>query len=370
MNSARKATRDVRNSRRSLLQTTLCGILFVGSAATASAQDAVLASGLISTRGIAVNSTTGSIYGVDSRSGTITVIDGKSHNALMIAVGKRPLAIAVNSVTDRIYVANAGSGTVSVLDGANNTILATVDVGAQPYVLAADEANNKVYVSNTYSSVMTVIDGATNSTSTIKSGSADAMYIDAKTNNIYLLGYEDANLTLMSGADGSRVKLPLGAIHLWGIAPDEARQTLYVTRIGSGDIVAMDERSHHVVFIATGKMPCALAVNSKTNTVYVANYQDGTVTVIDGGKHIATNTIAVGRHPQAIALDSTANRIYVANTLDSTVSVIDGSSNKVLATVAAGQNPYAFAIEPRSGNVYAATLGEPSVRRIQVDTRP
>ena len=93
-------------------------------------------------------------------------------------MGDDPLAIAVNSVTNRVYVLNTTSGTVSVLDGKTDAVVATVNVGKWPYVLAANPAENKVYVSNIFSNVITIIDGVTNTTKTVSAGSADAIAID------------------------------------------------------------------------------------------------------------------------------------------------------------------------------------------------
>jgi DNA-binding beta-propeller fold protein YncE len=61
---------------------------------------------------------------------------------------------------------------------------------------------------------------------------------------------------------------------------------------------------------AAGTNPDAIAVNSVTNKVHVAN-SGGTVTVIDGATN-ATTTVAVSS-PVAIAVDSVTNKVYVAN---------------------------------------------------------
>jgi len=79
--------------------------------------------------------------------------------------------------------------------------------------------------------------------------------------------------------------------------------------------------------VPTGDKPYAIGVNSVTNRMYVANADDGTLTVIDGATH-STATIAVGSNPQAVAVNPVTNKIYVANANPSgTVTVIDGVSN-------------------------------------------
>jgi YVTN family beta-propeller protein len=213
--------------------------------------------------------------------------------------------------------------------------------------------------------LLTIIDGATNATRTLKTGSADAIAVDSTSNKVYLLGYESSHLTVLQGDDSVSQK-SAGAMHLWGMALDEAAGKLYVTRISNGDVVAMDTQSDKIAPMATGRFPCAVAVNAKTSMVYVANCFDDSVTVIDGGKNRVVATVKVGSHPQAVAVDPETNLIYVANTHGDSVSVIDGGNNKVMATVPAGTHPYAMAVDPGSSILYVANLGQPVFTRVDV----
>jgi YVTN family beta-propeller protein len=321
---------------------------------------------LISPRGIVLNPASNKVYAVDPGHHAVAIIDVAAHTSSRVKVGDDPLAIAVNSVTGRVYVLNTTSGTVSVLDGKTDAVIATVNVGKWPYVLAANPAENKVYVSNIFSNAITIIDGVTNITKTVNAGSADAIAVDSKRNKVFLLGYEASSLIVLNGSDNSLSRMPAGAMHLWGIALDETAATLYVTRIGNGDVVAIDENSNTFTSIGAGQLPCAVAVNAKTNTVYVANYGDDSVTVIDGAKGVAVTTLPVGSRPMAIAVDSQSNLIYVANMHGNSVTVIDGSSNKVVATLPAGSHPYAMALDAANATLFVANLGEPSFTRIDL----
>ncbi len=320
---------------------------------------------LISARAIVFNPAANKVYAVDPGRHAVAVFAVGTHSARSVRVGDDPLAIAVNPVTNRVYVANTGSGTVSVLDGKSDAILATVNVGQRPYVLAANVADNKVYVSNTFSDLLTIIDGATNATRTVKTGSADAIAVDSTGNKVYLLGYESSHLTVLQGDDSMSQK-PAGAMHLWGMALDEAAKKLYVTRISNGDVVAMDTQSDKITPMTTGRFPCAVAVNAKTRMVYVANCFNDSVTVIDGGISKVVATVRVGSHPQAVAVDPRTNLVYVANTHGDSVSVIDGANNKVMATVPAGPHPYAIAVDAGSSTLYVANLGEPTFTRVDL----
>src|SRR5271165_5007753 len=68
--------------------------------------------------------------------------------------------------------------------------------------------------------------------------------------------------------------------------------------------------------VPAGNSPHSVAVNSATNKTYVANYSDGTVTVIDGATN-STTTVTVGFYPYAVAVNAATNKIYVANSCGS-----------------------------------------------------
>src|ERR1700693_48085 len=64
--------------------------------------------------------------------------------------------------------------------------------------------------------------------------------------------------------------------------------------------------------VGVGMGPYAVAHNSATNKIYVANVESNNVTVIDGMTS-QTTTVAVGAEPWAIAVNPITNKIYVVN---------------------------------------------------------
>ena len=87
--------------------------------------------------------------------------------------------------------------------------------------------------------------------------------------------------------------------------------------------------------IPVGTQPSGVAANPKTNTIYVPNSFDSTVSVINGRTNTVTTTIPVGSTaiPAGAAANPKTNTIYVANFDSNTVSVISGRTNTVTATV-------------------------------------
>ncbi len=74
--------------------------------------------------------------------------------------------------------------------------------------------------------------------------------------------------------------------------------------------------------------------------MYVANFEDDTVSVIDTGTNIVTHTISVGNTPRGITASN--GNIYVENYQDGTISKINPSTHAVTGTYAVGNTPAGF----------------------------
>ncbi len=85
---------------------------------------------------------------------------------------------------------------------------------------------------------------------------------------------------------------------------------------------------------------------TSSNTAYVANLNDDTVSVIRTSDNIVIDTITVGDGPYGVAVTPNGARVYVANVNDDTVSVIRTSDNTVIATITVGDGPRAVAVTP------------------------
>lgn len=103
--------------------------------------------------------------------------------------------------------------------------------------------------------------------------------------------------------------------------------------------------------VKVGESPWAISINPSTNKIYVTNFGNDSVSVIDGKTDTVIRNITVGENPDGVSIDYTKNIIYVANSGDGTVSVI--SDNKVHQTIPSGTNPYGIAVNPSTGKIYA-----------------
>jgi len=109
-----------------------------------------------------------------------------------------------------------------------------------------------------------------------------------------------------------------------------------------------------------------LAVNPATNRIYVTNFHDGTVSVVDGTNNTLMRNIKLPRYhgPVGIAVNPTTNRIYTTNPSADTpglenVGVIDGATNKLLTFVyfpcpCGNGGPVHVAVNPVTNRVFTA----------------
>ena len=155
-------------------------------------------------------------------------------------------------------------------------------------------------------------------------------------------------------------------------------------------------RSALVGSAPVGQGPSTLALNPATHTIYVANgYNDNgpqlpapgnTVSVIDTrrcqAQHISSckgpwPTIRVGSMPSAIAIDERTDTVYVSNVGDNTVSVFNGATcdaentsgcAQAPATVPVGLDPLGILADPVNHTVYVPDYGAIAVSGAQNST--
>jgi YVTN family beta-propeller protein len=95
-----------------------------------------------------------------------------------------------------------------------------------------------------------------------------------------------------------------------------------------------------------------VAVNAKTNRIYVTNEQSNTVSVINGVDHSVTH-VPVAAYPTALAIDEKGNRIFVASILGDAMTIIIGSTNATQPVpMPAGSHPNRVAYNATQKRVY------------------
>jgi DNA-binding beta-propeller fold protein YncE len=338
---------------------------------------------------VAVDPATSSVYVANEGANTVSVLNGATCSGVKtagcaqvaatihLAAASYPTGLAIDQATATLYVTDNGGNTVSVINAGtcNATDQAgctqtppTVTVGAGPFAIAVNATTDTVYVtdlgpyvpdfgSTNTGDTVSVINGATCNASdaagcaqtpptvTVGEGPA-AIAVNPVTNTVYVAN----NGVLYLGPFGDTVSV------IDGITCNGTVST------GCGKAPAL---------ITVGPQPYGVAVDSKTNTIFVANTDGGdgpgTLGVIRGATCDATVTIGctksppvipgLGRGTNGILFDPATDAVYTANLADATVSVVSvgrARSSTTPARVAVGGFPKALALDPANHTIYVA----------------
>ena len=121
---------------------------------------------------------------------------------------------------------------------------------------------------------------------------------------------------------------------------------------------AFAEEEGVIATITVGEVPSSIAFDSENNRMYVTNYIDDTVSVIDTATYSIIATVSIGNTPNGIAFDSENNRMYysLGNSLadiSKRIRFIDTADHSVSANIATAEPiAYGIAFDPVNNRMY------------------
>jgi DNA-binding beta-propeller fold protein YncE len=328
--------------------------------------------------------------------------------------------VSVDAATNTIYASNLNLPEIDVLNGATCNraqlggcaAVAEIPMKARQANLGAiDDTTHTLYASDESGSVA-VIDIATcNAQHT--AGCADGVkaripigdypgppVLDAATGTLYLPYGANANRIAVANVAGCRADMTTGCAQtpavikaggtVFFVAVSTKEDAIYAP-IVSGDTVEVvngatcNGEDHsgcgHIAATATvGPDPYGVAVDDATNSVYVANNNNGdgpgTLSVIDSATCNGTHTAgcvgnqpseAIGRSPILVAVDPLTDSVYVSDYSSADVAVVDGATCNAEVTSgcrrpapeqAVDSQPFGLAVNQSTNTVYAIDIGE------------
>lgn len=313
-------------------------------------------------QGIAIDSARNRIYATNSDDGTVSVIDGSANPPAVVAtvaVAANPLSVAVDSGGNRVYVAS--SSAVTVLDATSAAVLGKVSLSGTAGAVAVDATAHKAYVAETGSQVA-VINGIVLETEILLSLAVSPKAIAVVDGSRVYAAYSGSGI--VSIIDISRSKpVEVDRIYNLGtpsaLAIDSATGRLYVAESGANRVSVWTGDGAPVASqIAVQRLPSSIAIDATGRRAYVTD------TVLDGLTILNTDTLAsAGRLPlgtvnSGLAYDdiSASKRLYAANYAAGTISVIDPSSCQILANWHVGDRPWSVAVDPALQQLYSLTV--------------
>jgi YVTN family beta-propeller protein len=157
-----------------------------------------------------------------------------------------------------------------------------------------------------------------------------------------------------------------------------ANGNVYVADGAHNRVVALNEGGATLWSARLRGWPYAIVTSKDGKTLYVSDWTDAAVVVLDASSGAIKTTIAAGNHPNAMVLSSNGSNLYVACANDDTVKVIDAPSNTVRATINTGiftsalpgAIPNGLAITADGTILLVADAGENSVVAIDLSSNP
>ncbi|WAC28699.1 YncE family protein [Ancylobacter sp. SL191] len=246
-----------------------------------------------------------------------------------IPTGDDPMfGLGINTKTKTLYGTQTRDGSVGVIDLATGKVVAKLAKGEKAHVreVAVDEANNRAYVTvlgmrDTPSAVW-IIDGATNkivdSIDGLTGGIA-GIALDAKNNRLFLSALQ-ANEVVVVDLASKKVtnRFPTGGEGAINLVYDASGDQLFVANQGSGEVTVLDAKDGKLIKeIATGGGALSVALDAKRSILYVANRTGGFVSLIDTKTLDPIANVVTGSMPQTITVDAESGNVYVSNKVKS-----------------------------------------------------
>ena len=149
-------------------------------------------------------------------------------------------------------------------------------------------------------------------------------------------------------------KINVGLIPI-DIAVNSKTNKIYVSNFGDNTVSIINGGDNSIIStISIGNAPYGISINEDTNKIYIANQNDNSVSIIDGLTNTLINTITVESRPIQITVNSNTNKIYVVNQDSNTVSVIDGSTDAAINSISVGEVPFGIEVNKKTNKIYVA----------------
>jgi DNA-binding beta-propeller fold protein YncE len=367
----------------------------------------------------ALNQATHTVYvGFGNGTGGVAAFDANTCNATLLSgcsqIATLPdpqapfvPAVTVDRASNTIYAANA-TNTISVFDGrtcdANDLAGCAAETPgvvtvappvffAVSFWLTVDAPLHTVYVVNQKNDNLAAVDTnacngrdlpacATLNPPTIHTGGdPESVVVNQDTQTLYTANQIDNTVSVIDASrcnadttSGCRHPAPALTIpHPGVLAADPAAHTTYVTS-GANAVSMIDTRTCNahrpagcaqaLPTVTVGDFPGAIAVDRRTQTVYVANSgagATGTVSVINARTCNATHSAGCASlptlrvpagNPDDIAINAATNTVYVATITSSgpnLVSVFNGATCNAETSLGCHQTPATLAVGDSGG---------------------
>ncbi|HEY2495468.1 MAG TPA: beta-propeller fold lactonase family protein [Candidatus Angelobacter sp.] len=158
-------------------------------------------------------------------------------------------------------------------------------------------------------------------------------------------------------------------VHAQGAGVKPGIVSVYVANCDSNTVSIIDPTNNSVVgTIKVGTCPTGATSNPEGSQVYVTNENDNTVSVIDASTNMVVNTLDAVSRPFAVTFLPNGKQAYLSNTGSNIVSVIDSQRAALSGSITVGFGPAGMTLSPDARFLYVANFFSNSVSAIDTAT--
>jgi DNA-binding beta-propeller fold protein YncE len=304
---------------------------------------------------MAVNSSNHKIY-VAKDNDEIVVVDGPTRQILRTLDPNFGDLVVANPVANKIFVVNHNGG--GVINSADDTF-APLSLYFFATAAVLDSTHGRIYFvgrAQNGSNGIFAVDAATGALVGSKTGLAAfplSVAVKPNENTLYvgsatdLLAFDAADFTPKGSFARPAVKLACDSTVSGGLYFLDDYRVSNQQNV----VYAMNPATGVVANLAMGYRPFDIAINSRTNRIYVTDEQTNEILVIDGNNHAVVSRIPVipppsysylDRFQRHVAVSERLNRIYMPRTAEDPsthrglpfLDVFDGATNQFLRSIA------------------------------------
>lgn len=268
--------------------------------------------------------------------------------SLIYRSGGSPTKMVFDNTSKHVWTSNHSTNTVSKID--KTTGYKTDFSIISPEELIIDNATNAVWVTSSFLNSVIRVDKNTGSTTSILVGShPQGIALDG--NYLWVTNFYDNTVTKIDTSTNTKIwSYPAGN---WptNIAIDN-NNAVWVTNYSSNTVTLLNKTNGSLIWsYQTWSSPYSLAFDSSTNSIWVVNLSDKTVSKFDVVSKAKT-VYPTGSLPYGASFDSTRKAVWIANSMDKTISKIDintGTKTDYPVWFTAGGT----SVDPLTGDVWA-----------------
>lgn len=279
-----------------------------------------------------------------------------------------PDGVAVNTRTNRIYTVEASGG--GAFTPATGTTISVIDGNVTDHTWNKIIKNIHITNDPTLGSNFPAVNTKTNK-----------IYVDLSTSGWYSPGVTQSHVLVIDGNTNKVIKKITVNPTVTGIAVNESTNIIYISNYFADTVQVIDGNTDKIIKTIATHTPQNLsnpydqlgqpAVSEKLNKIYVPNYLDGSVTVIDGANDTlitsednlptCTQTVAseyTGCAPIAATVNDRTGKVYVTDEAINSIEVLDEITYATIAIIPLSPtstvHPYGIDIDRETNLIYVA----------------